>query len=312
MWAASLDAMNGCDPLTAELLAQGPYVRTDAPYRLLTLSGPDAGDFLQRLCSQDVRALADGEAKPAAFLDSKGKVVVTCLVQRVGEGAAATYWLETQGSQHDALAQLLDRYHFTEKLAIGKALAEPVCDEWIGTASVSPPPRTAAVHFAWTRGGVQFVRRHAEHGASLPAWSGTPMAEDLAAALRTGAGIVAVGVDTEPTTLALEAFLDDHCSTTKGCYTGQEVVARIHTYGHTNRALCLLDLDDGPRFAQPVVLHEPEDDLPVGRVMAAFPVPGRSRRRGLGYLPKDFQKVGQRLRVASGGEAVVAAVFAAS
>jgi folate-binding protein YgfZ len=121
-----------------------------------------------------------------------------------------------------------------------------------------------------------------------------------------GAGIVRVGVDTESGTLALEADLADHCSTTKGCYTGQEIIARIHTYGHTNRALCLLHLAAGPAITAPAVLHELEDKIAVGRVMAAVPVPGKALRVGLGYLPKDFQPVGTKLLLADGAAVTVA------
>src|SRR5262245_12811886 len=106
--------MTACDPLTAELLAGGPWVRSDAPYRLLAVAGPDAGDFLQRLSSQDVLALAVGGVLPAAFLDARGKVVATCLVMRTGDG----FLLECQAPQLERLQQLLERYHFTEKLGI--------------------------------------------------------------------------------------------------------------------------------------------------------------------------------------------------
>jgi folate-binding protein YgfZ len=125
------------------------------------------------------------------------------------------------------------------------------------------------------------------------------------------AGLVRVGIETEPSTLALEADLDDHCSTTKGCYTGQEIVARIHTYGHVNRRLCLLHLAPGERIAAPQQLLEPDDGVAVGRVMHAVPVPGQAARLGLGYLPKDFQAVGTNLRLADGAAVRVIAFGAA-
>ncbi len=125
--------------------------------------------------------------------------------------------------------------------------------------------------------------------------------------LRMAAGLVRVGIDTEPTTLALEADLDDHCSTTKGCYTGQEIVARIHTYGHVNRRLCLLWLAAGPVVQAPAPVHD-DDDLPVGRVMHAVPVPDGSGRLGFGYLPKDFQEPGTRLKLADGAAVTVLSV----
>jgi folate-binding protein YgfZ len=305
--------MTAADALLARLLANGPFRRNEAPYALLCVAGRDAADFLQRLCSQDVKMLPEGTTAPAAFLDAKGKVVATCLLQRLRHGDEDVFWIDTQAAQQGRLAQLLERYHFTEKLVISTTgPGDPVCEEWIGAAGASPPARGGAVVLAWTRGGVQFVRRHAGRGDVLPPWIGAALDADRSDCLQMAAGIVSVGVDTEASTLALEAFLDDHCSTTKGCYTGQEIVARIHTYGHTNRALCLLELSNGPRITAPVVLHECEDDLPVGRVMRAVPQPGFAARLGLGYLPKDFQHAGARLRLAGGGDAVVVRAFLGS
>ena len=154
----------------------------------------------------------------------------------------------------------------------------------------------AGFQLVYARRGVQFVR---SYGAG-PAADGAPLPHALAEALRMAAGLVRVGVETEASTLALEADLDDHCSTRKGCYTGQEIVARIHTYGHVNRKLCLLQLDGGERIEAPTTLLELEDELPVGRVMHAVSVPGHDLRVGLGYLPEDFQALGSKLKLEDG------------
>ncbi|MCA8966481.1 MAG: hypothetical protein H6838_06345 [Planctomycetes bacterium] len=281
--------------LTAQLLANGPFAREGAPYSLVTVAGPDAGEFLQRLCSQDVLGLGEGAAAPAAFLDAKGKVLVTCLVQQI----AGSYWLETQATQGPRLLELLERYHFTEKLTIAVPPQPDRCAEWIGAADEATPPTGDAVRFEFTRHGVTFVRAHAAApaGVALP---GAALTEERAEALRMAAGLVRVGVETEANTLALEAALDDHCSTTKGCYTGQEIVARIHTYGHVNRRLCLLRLPMGEAITAPAPLHELEDELAVGRVLHAVAVPELALRVGLGYLPKDFQAPGTELALEGG------------
>lgn len=297
------------DPITTALLQDGPFQRSDAPFRLLEVRGPDAGDYLQRLCSADVLALQPGATAPAAFLDGKGKLLVTCLVQRDGE----SFWLETASEQHDKLVELLDRYHFTEQLAF--VVPDGFgCRELVGDAAVvdtNVPAPSGGRRFVIARHGVGFVRLHGP-SAALPNLDGAAMSPELGECLRMAAGFVRVGVESEPTTLALEADLDDHCSTTKGCYTGQEIVARIHTYGHTNRRLCLLHLPAGEPITEPVPLHEVEDDLPVGRVMHAVPVPGRDLRFGLGYLPTDFQGVGTKLSLAGAGAVTVARGAAAA
>jgi len=286
--------------LTATLLAKGPYARSGAPYTLLQVTGPEAGTFLQRLCTQDVLGLREGAVAPAAFLDAKGKVLFTVLIWAFAEG----YGLETHREQADGLLALLERYHFTEQLTVA-AVDAGACAEQIAAAA-SPQCGAERAEAGWVvryaRRGLQFVRSYGDAGAGR---EGARLDEPLAEALRMAAGLVRVGVETEPSTLALEADLDDHCSTRKGCYTGQEIVARIHTYGHVNRKLCLLQLEGGDALDAPVTLLEPEDELPVGRVMHAVAPSGHDLRVGLGYLPKDFQAVGTELGLEGGGRVKV-------
>jgi folate-binding protein YgfZ len=297
--------MTPIDEYVRELLAR-PRVRGQAPYRLARVFGPDAVDFLQRLCSQDVAAMAPGDVRPGAFLDGKGKLQATCLLARTD----ATLWLETQAHQQATLLALLDRYHFTEKLRF--EAVDSACSERVAAAA-GPDAAAQASHGAdgaielrFARRGIAFRRRHEPPGGGAAPLLGEPLDDDTAECLRMIAGLVKVGVESEPATLALEADLDDHVSTTKGCFTGQEIVARIHTYGHTNRALCLLQLAAGSAITAPQTLHEPADGVAVGRVMHAVPAPGRTMRVGLGYLPKDFQAPGTELRLADGTAVTVA------
>ena len=301
--------------LLRELLPDQPYERADAPYRLLRVSGPDAGEFLHRLCSQDVLSLGDGQVRPAAFLDPKGKLLVTCLVFRL-DGA---FWLETQAEQVDRLAAVLERYHFTEKLAIERAQVG-ACFEYVGWWSNVPAQDCRASRaqggpeVSFARRGVRFLRSygaplafdrlHDDGGTSREATA--PLTTERAECVRMLVGLLRVGLETEATTLALEADLDDHLSTTKGCYVGQDIVARVHTYGHTNRKACLLHLAAGAPIAAPQPLLEPEDQLAVGRVLHALPIPGRDARLGVGYLPKDFQALGTKLALADGTSVTVA------
>ena len=281
--------------LLSELRATGPFERDGAPFVLFVLRGPDAAEFVHRLCTQDVLGLGHGDLRKAAFLDAKGKLLVTCVVFRLDD----RIWIETPVEQADRLAALLERYHFTEKLTIERVatvVREVVRAALAGDrdAAASTAPGTVVTV---VRRGLCFRREHAPAAAAAAAVGGP---EPRAECLRMLAGFVRVGVDSEAATLALEAGLDDHCSTTKGCYTGQEIVARIHTYGHVNRQLCLLWLAPGAAIEAPQPLQEPEDGLPVGRVMHAVPVPGQPARLGLGYLPKDFQALGTRLALADG------------
>lgn len=284
-----------------------PFARSEAPFRLLRVTGAEAGEFLQRLCTQDVLGIDPGKVRPAAFLDAKGKLLATCLVFRDENG----FGLEVMAEQADKLAALLERYHFTEKLTIALEPAAQ-CREVVwysgssGDEAVSSKDGRVLVTFV--RRGVRFERMHGAGIEKVPVdgdgkerpLTTRPLSAERAECLRMLAGFVRVGLETEPSTLALEADLDDHISTTKGCYTGQEIVARIHTYGHVNRKLCLLHLPAGAAIDAPQPLHELEDKLAVGRVMHAVPLPEHAGRLGTGYLPKDFQALGTKLALADG------------
>lgn len=292
--------------LLASLLPNAPYQRSDGPYRLVEVKGPDAAEFLHRLSTQDVLGMGDLQVGPAAFLDAKGKLQVTCLLLR----RDSSFWLETHAEQADRLVALLERYHFTEKLTVALSALRPDTEEvrWAEGAT-KRDDRVAAgdgrIEFSFVRRGVEFHRRYGGGSAAVAAGDGTdalrpptPLTADRAECVRMAVGLLRVGVETEPATLALEADLDDHISTTKGCYTGQEIVARIHTYGHVNRKACLLWLAPGPAITSPQALHELDDQLAVGRVLHAVPAPEQPFRLGVGYLPKDFQAPGTKLALA--------------
>ena len=292
--------------LLGEAHAVALHARSPAPYALLRLQGPDAVDFLQRLCSQDVGRLPPGQSRPAAFLNAKGKLLATCWLARSDDGI----WLEVASGMVDALADTLDRYHFAEQLTIAR-IEDWVCGEVLGhEAPQAMGMEGGAVAVleggglvvSGERHGLGWVRYHAPAGFfESPPWADRklePIADEHAECLRI---CVVVGEDTEEGTLALEAALDDHVSVDKGCYTGQEIVARIHTYGHLNRKLCLLVVEGVPDIQLGTSLHETEEGDPVGRVMTSAPLPDGGRKVALGYLPGDFQEVGTTLRL--GGQA---------
>lgn len=282
------------------LIGAGPGLRRDAPHALVGVQGPEAVDYLHRLCSQDVAAMAVGDVLPACFLDGKGKLLQIVMVARVEEACA---WVEAQEHKATELLELLDRFHFTEKLSLSAPPEGWGCREvWSREPLTNPAPGKSillegdGLALSWQREGLTFVRYHGPAevlDAACP--EARELADDEAECLRILAGLPWVGRDTDERTLALEAPLDDHISLTKGCYTGQEIVARIHTYGHTNRSLCRLRIAGTGRVETGTGLLQPEDGDAVGRVMSVVDVPGQDARLGLGYLPAAFTAGGTSL-----------------
>ena len=120
---------------TADLLGSGAGLRHHSTHALVRVAGADAADYLHRLCSQDVTAMVPGDVRPACLLDGKGKLLQIVLVARVEDGL----WLEAQGHKAAELLEFLDRYHFTEQLALSPQPDDWGCAEVWTTAPLATP-----------------------------------------------------------------------------------------------------------------------------------------------------------------------------
>jgi folate-binding protein YgfZ len=249
-----------------------------------SMQGPKAAEALNGLVTNDVAALADGEGMHAAALTPKGKIIADMLIIRVDETSflmtilrnAVPAWLDlTRKYVNPRLATVTDagaRYRswmlygtrapqVIAAIGGGDDTAEPLTDEMAAMLTAWPVWR----HAPWNlgRASVRLIR--------APLMGARPgfilMAEDADAPLvqarleaapilkgtrdvwnvcRVEAGRPAMGVDMDENTIPQEANLDQlgAISFTKGCYTGQETVARLHFRGHVNRRLCGLAATD--------------------------------------------------------------------
>ncbi|MBI5850779.1 MAG: hypothetical protein HZB39_07075 [Planctomycetes bacterium] len=255
---------------------------------LLDVRGSDAIDFVQRIGAQDVVGLSPGTSAPIAFLTAKGKLVAIAIAIRAADGVT----LVVPGARVDELAQSLERYHFSERLTI--TCKAPVAAALLGLGaaeragvsigSTRQEPDGSLV-LAVARGGLERAIAFGPAAERAPFATPSPRDERLCACLRIAAGEPQVGVDTDERTLVLEAGLDDHVSTTKGCYVGQEIVARIHTYGHVNRRLVRLRIEGAIELAAGTLLLDAALGETIGRVTSSAVAPDDSFTVALGWLP---------------------------
>jgi folate-binding protein YgfZ len=230
---------------------------------LVWVEGPDAASFLHGLLSNDVEGLAPGQARAALFLDAKGHIQVDVRVRRDSEDA---FTLVAPAALGDRLAELLERYHFSEDLDV-------IGPEEVDLLSATGVPAEAA-------GPAQLVLAGAIPGtldlvvddadAAIAALGAPEVPAEALEMLRVAAGVPAVGIDTGPSTLVQEVGLqDDAVSFDKGCYLGQETVARVRYRGRVNRLLRGLALG-GPVAAGAAVSA---DGREVGRVTSVAVTP---------------------------------------
>ena len=186
------------------------------------VAGPDAADYLQRMVSNDVEALAVGAACPALLLTAKARVIAPLVVWRRGE---EDFLVLTEPGLGEIVRRELMRLRFRARCEI-----EPEEHE-------SRLVFGGSAGFATDWPGVREVL-DAELAPTLSA-------EDVELR-RIEAGVPRWGHEIDDRILPAEAGLDEtHISFSKGCYPGQEPVARLHYRGHANRELRVVELVEG-------------------------------------------------------------------
>ena len=208
----------------------------------MRVAGPDAADYLQRMVSNDVEALAVGEACPALLLTAKARVIAPLVVLR---RAADDFLLLTEPGLGEVLRTQLTRVRLRAQCEIEAEEHDAVL-VFGGTAG-----------FATDWPGVR---------EALDAGLEPTLSEGELELRRIESGVPRWEREIDARILPAEAGLDrTHVSFAKGCYPGQEPVARLHFRGHPNRGLRVLELDEWPDHDAPL-LH---DGREVGRVTSA-------------------------------------------
>jgi folate-binding protein YgfZ len=206
------------------------------PRAYVGVSGPDAADYLQRMVSNDVEALGVGETCDALLLTPKARIIAPLRVLRRGDD---DFLVLTEPGLGDRVAAELVRMRFAAKCEI----ASEEHESWL------------------VLGGEEVLDERPE---------GQEASEEEAERARIEAGVPRWGAELDETILPAEAGLDEtHISFTKGCYPGQEPIARLHHRGHVNRRLRVLDVENASLGDE--ITHEGKS---VGRVTSA--VPGRA------------------------------------
>jgi tRNA-modifying protein YgfZ len=220
------------------------------PRTFVRVSGPDAEDYLQRMVSNDVEALAVGDACEALLLTAKARVIAPL---RVIRRASDDFLLLTEPELGETVRAELLRMRFAAK------------------AEVEPEE-----HESWlVLGGEEVLDER-------PA--GEEVSEEDFERWRIESRIPRWGLEIDDRILPAEAGLEEtHISFTKGCYPGQEPIARQRYRGKVNRKLRVLEVE-GNAPSGTELLHEGKT---VGRITSS--VPGLA----LGYVrvevPEDAQ-----------------------
>jgi folate-binding protein YgfZ len=276
------------------------------PAAWLRVTGQDALTFLQGQLTNELRNLMEGEARYGLWLNQKGKVVADSFVIQAGSGV---FFI---GSYHSAAAVIRERL---EAFIIADDVE--IADEteaWGGLTLFTGMPAEEIA--AALPGGMFFRGRrgraaHWEWVAPVAAWraacgqagGGGRLDEGEMTRRRIHAGIPAVPADIGPGDLPNEGGLErDAISYTKGCYLGQEVMARLKAMGQVRRRLLRVTGSGPAPVALPAALFAGERQ--VGELRSA--INAGDGFAGLAMLSLLHLKAGQPLSLLANGTATVA------
>ncbi len=293
------------------------------------VKGPDARTFLHNLCTCDVAKLTVSVGCEAFLTTGQAKIVAYVLIFRheLAEGQDIL-WLDAGPGMGVTVTKHLDRYLISERVELADRTREFAQFHLAGPKARAVLKRCSHDNmpdFGELQHGTQLVadvacpiRRHDRLGLpgfdilcfgrqaesvwqALSASGARPAGLEAYHLLRVEAGMPVYGKDIDDTNLPQEVGrMDRTISFTKGCYIGQETVARIRTYGHVNRSLVGLKLTGVVPALQGTKLFR--DGKEVGQITSSVFSPRLGIAIAMAYVRRGNQESGTALKVEVEGE----------
>jgi glycine cleavage system T protein len=294
------------------------------------VSGSEAVQFLNGLITNDMKTLDQNRWMPAAFPNVQGRLIASVRVVRYKDDLTdkkqgPTFLLDTEATTHANLLKTIERFTLagdfrvadittaTALLSVQGRRAAEIVRSVLGSAAAEVP-RGGVAQIDWQQEQVTILRAthtgedgfdlviKAEQASTL--WDALasagaqPVGDNAQNILRIEAGIPHYGKDMDETNVVTEAGLDDSVSYTKGCYIGQEIIARIKYRGHVAKKLSGLIFEQAAKLEEGVKIKS-LDDKEIGRLTSATYSPHLGRTIALGYVKYDYLTPGTEVKLIS-------------
>ena len=304
-----------------EALCQGVGLADIGRRTQIELTGADRATFLHNLCTNDIKKLTPGQACEAFFTNVQGKILahgyVLCYDERLV--------FDTVADQAEAILAHLDRYLIREDVVLMDRSAEQRqwllagqrCSQVLESLAAGSLSEQAMRHSQISLAGCDISRRRLEFAGrnslllscpaeraeevekALQAAGATLCGAEAAEILRVEAGTPLYGRDISDKNLPQELARDDRAiSFTKGCYLGQETVARIDALGHVNRYLVGLRI--AGETIPPAGSAISAGEKTVGEITSAVYSPRLAAPLALAYVRREHAALGSHLMTESG------------
>ena len=288
----------------------------------LLVSGSEAVIFLNGLITNDMKTLAVNSWMPAVLPNVQGRLIAAVRVIHRDDG----FLIDSEWTSFGIVAKLLERFTLagdfrvkdltseTAMLSIQGSNAAEVIRQALGEAAATVArEQVAAAQFEHgcevtviraTHTGEDgfdlFINTTEAEGlrVALIAAGAQPIGSDTAETLRIEAGIPRFGIDMDETKVVTETNLDDAVSFTKGCYIGQEIIARIKYRGHVAKKLTgvLLEQEVAVESGAKILST---DDREIGSITSSTISPRLRHTIALAYVKYDHLEPGTAVKIVS-------------
>ncbi len=274
------------------------------PRGLIAVWGKEAVQFLDGMITNDMKTLEDGWQMLAAFPNAQGRLLAVVRVLRQGD----RFLLETEEATREKLFQNLFRFTFAGDFFVEDLSADNVCFELFGShaegaaagGGLTISDRVSSRVFVPLAAADGVIHRLTDSGA-------VEISPELYELLRIENGVPLYDVDMDEATIVPELGLDGLISYNKGCYIGQEIIARIYFRGHVAKRLTGIVSEPGAAASGflPDTELTADDGKNAGRVTSAAYSPRLGKHIALAYVRYDFLAAGTMLNAGRSAAIVI-------
>ena len=310
-----------------------------SPRGRMLITGTEGIQFLNGLITNDMKTLAENSWMPAAFPNVQGRLIASVRVIRLKDeqtdkNVFPVFLIDTEPATHERVLKTIERFTLAGDFRVRDVSQQTAQITVQGKKSASIVRSVAgekaaklaangALQIAWQESEVTIVRatHTGEDGFdlilnagdasslwdALHAAGARPVGYDALEILRIEAGLPRYAVDMDETNVVTEAALDDAVSYTKGCYIGQEIIARIKYRGHVAKKLSGLMFNQAEKVELGASVQS-TDGKEIGRITSVTYSPHLGRTIALGYLKYDYLASGTSVTILAGDEELLAQV----
>ena len=261
------------------------------PRGLTAVWGKEAVQFLNGLLTNDIAKLEENQTMTAAFPNAQGRLLAVVRIIKNGE----KFYFETEETTREKVFQNLFRFTYAGDFFVADE-TENFSFFKIFNRSSDVLPENAFVFQTAPTTDVFVPADAKKFEDDLQNAGAIAVSDELAEVLRVENGIPVYAIDMDETTIVPELGIADLISYQKGCYIGQEIIARIHFRGHVAKRLTGLVFDDENAEISPNDELKSAEGKNAGRITSIVFSPRYGKKIALAYIRYDYLAEGTPLK----------------